>query len=188
MSNEEIIELIRNGGHEKALDVLYTNYPAFKNSFKKSGGKADDAEDIFQDALVIFIEKVTNQSFNLTCNFKSYLFSICRNLSYEYFRKKGKEKVIQNDREEEYLSADVIQDFLEREIKYAALDKTLKSIGDKCLTLLNLYYFNNQSMKSITQKMGFKNENSAKNQKYKCIERARKLSKDILVDLKTQMS
>lgn len=188
MSNEEIIALIRNAGYEKALDVLYSNYPTFKNSFKKYGGKADDAEDVFQDGLVIFIEKISNEEFNLTCDFKSFLFSICRNLSHEYFRKKGKEVTILQNTEEEHLDTIMIQDFLERETKYAALDKVLNSIGDKCLELLSLYYFNELNMKSIAQKMGFKTENSAKTQKYKCIERAKKLSVDILINLKAQIS
>lgn len=188
MSNDELMTLIRKGRQDKALDALYSSYPAFKHSFIKQGGKATDAEDIFQDSLVIFITKVSNKDFTLTCNFKSFLFSICRNLSHEYFRKKGKEVTFQQGIEEAYFDADIIRDFHDNEAKYVALDEILQSIGEKCLKLLSLYYFNGLDMKSIAQEMEFKTENSAKTQKYKCIEKARKRSVNILVDLNSAMS
>ncbi len=188
MSNEHIIALIRNGGHEKALDELYSNYPAFKNSFKKAGGKSTDAEDIFQDALLIFIEKISDQKFNLTCSINSFLFSICRNLCFEFFRKKGKEVTIELDTEEAYFDLSIVQEFNDRELRFSALDTILTTIGSKCLEILSLYYFKGLKMKSVALKMGFKSETSAKTQKYKCIEKARSLSGSILIDLEAQLS
>ena len=115
MSQSLIIELLRKGEHDEALDELYRNFPAFKNSFIKSGGNKLDAEDIFQDALLILIEKVTDRDFILTCNVNSYLFSICRNLTLEHFRKKGKEVKLQLEKIDDSCDAETINTFLEKE-------------------------------------------------------------------------
>ena len=44
------------------------------------GGTTEDAKDIFQDGLVIMLEKIDNNSFVLTCKFKTFLYSVCENL------------------------------------------------------------------------------------------------------------
>jgi RNA polymerase sigma factor (sigma-70 family) len=46
----------------------------------QNGGTADDAYDIFQDGLIIMLEKIDNENFVLNCKFKTYLYCVCENL------------------------------------------------------------------------------------------------------------
>lgn len=187
MSNQKIIELIKKGEHSLALDVLYQNYPAFKNSFIKAGGKKHDADDVFQDALLIFIKKVSIHDFQLTCSINSFLFGICKNLSLEYFRKTGKVSSIVLDIDESF-NMEETEAFIEKERKYAALDKILKSVGRKCMEILELFYISGLKMVEIAEKLGFKSETSAKTQKYKCIAKARKLTEKVMLDIKAELA
>ena len=187
MSQQEIIEYIQLGEYNKALDKLYKNFSAFKNSFRKAGGNKTDAEDLFQDALLVLIEKVSEPNFKLTCNINSFLFGICRNLSLSHFRKKGQEVTLQLEVEIN-CSIEEIEEYVQEEHKYVALDKALESIGKKCMDILGLFYNQNLSMSEIARRLGFKNETSAKTQKYKCIEKARKLSESLFIELQTRQS
>ena len=44
------------------------------------GGTPEDARDIFQEGLMIILEKIDDRSFALTCKFKTFLYCICENL------------------------------------------------------------------------------------------------------------
>jgi RNA polymerase sigma factor (sigma-70 family) len=189
MSNEQIIESIRGGQHAKALNMLYDNFPAFRNAFVKSGGKKSEAEDVFQDALLIFIEKVSNAEFVLTCSIHTFLFGICRNLSLEHFRKKNNNAFLEltlgeteNDTTAKVVSDESVSNFLERESKYKALDKILINVGKKCLEILSLFYVSGLSLTAIAEKLGFNSELSAKTQKYKCLEKAREMADGVLME------
>jgi hypothetical protein len=52
----------------------------FVRFFHKEGGKIDDAKDIFQDALVILIEKIYKDNLNIKKSIGGYLYVICENL------------------------------------------------------------------------------------------------------------
>ena len=65
------------------------------------------------------------------------------------------------------------QEAIEREAKFKQIESVLTQIGDKCLQLLKLFYYEGLSMKIIASKVGLKSEKIAKNQKYKCLERAK---------------
>lgn len=188
MSDLEIIGFIRQGNHAKALDRLYHNFPAFKNSFKKSGGNSSDAGDIFQEALLILIEKLSDKNFKLSCSINSYLFAVCRNLSYEYFRAKGKTASLEFGTEDTGYEIDSSEAFLEKEKQYKALDSILMRIGKKCMEILSLFYQKGLSMTEVAIKLGFKSETSAKTQKYKCIEKARNLTESVMSELQTGLS
>ena len=55
------------------------------------------------------------------------------------------------------------------------VERCLHLLGDPCKTLLELYYYKRLSMAEITEAMEYKNVDTTKNLKYKCIKRLRKL-------------
>lgn len=185
MNSQDIIKQIRDGKYDTALDELYRNYPAFLNSLLKSGGSQEDAEDIFQNALLILLEKLESSAFELNCSIHTYLFSVCRNLSLVYFKKLGK-KISLLDEEKNHYSEEEASDFMIKEQKYQALDIILQKVGEQCLEILKLFYVKRMNMKAIAERLGFKSDTSAKTQKYKCLEKARKLSETVLTQLETR--
>lgn len=53
--------------------------PMIRLMVVKMGGTSEEAKDIFQDGLVIILEMIDGDRFNLTCKFKTFLYCICEN-------------------------------------------------------------------------------------------------------------
>ena len=90
-----------------------------------------------------------------------------------------KKKVRQNsgDGALEYLAyQDEIQGQIAKEEKIVKVESIIKNIGDKCKDILVALYYKNFSLEKIAEEFGFKTIQSAKVQKYKCMESARELA------------
>ena len=51
----------------------------------------------------------------------------------------------------------------------------LNLLGEPCKTIIEDFYINNRSMKEICENFGYTNADNAKTQKYKCLQRLKKL-------------
>jgi RNA polymerase sigma factor (sigma-70 family) len=171
MKETELLETLKSKKPDKALRELYKSYPSIKNFIKKNGGNNTDAEDIFQDALVILIKNIQKENFTLTSALQTYLFSVCKYLWKTELTKRNKTVSFDsyNDSdlkfEDENLHLTTSKELL-------AL-KALDNLGERCWDLLKSFYYENKSMDELAQTFGFKSEKIAKNEKYKCLEKAR---------------
>ena len=55
------------------------------------------------------------------------------------------------------------------------MEDAMNQLGEPCKTLLEDYYIRMQNMQDITDRFGYTNTDTAKNQKYKCLQRLKKL-------------
>jgi len=55
------------------------------------------------------------------------------------------------------------------------MEKSLKNLGEPCKSLLEAYYHQKKNMVEIAASFGYTNADNAKNQKYKCLMRLKKL-------------
>jgi RNA polymerase sigma factor (sigma-70 family) len=170
-----IIEHLRMGNNEKAIKELYKEFPKVKANIISSGGNKEIAQEVFNDALLILIEKIENPSFELTSKISTYLYGIARLLWKNELRKQKKhyelewaDTLILSEKEFGY-------DF-EQEERFQLMDSIIASLSTTCQDIFQRFYYEKQTMVAIAQALGFSSENSAKTQKYKCIERAMKLA------------
>jgi RNA polymerase sigma factor (sigma-70 family) len=185
MNDQKIIELIRTGKNDSALNALYKNFPMMRKLVRSKGGSSDDAEDIFQEALIILVKKIKGREFTLTAQLSTYLFSVCRFLWKDELKKR-KHHVF-------YDTEDELTGFEEQELyetvgeeKQAKLaEKVLGELKDRCRELLILFYESGLRLNEIAAKMGYSSENTAKNQKYKCLETARGRLKELKLTSQT---
>ena len=63
----------------------------------------------------------------------------------------------------------------ERDRQFRLMAEALGSLGEPCRTILEDYYLNDRTMQEICEKFGYTNADNAKNQKYKCLQRLKKL-------------
>ncbi|HOU02663.1 MAG TPA: sigma-70 family RNA polymerase sigma factor [Bacteroidales bacterium] len=54
--------------------------PMIRLMVTRSGGSSEDAKDIFQESLIIILEKIDSGEFTLTCKFMTFLYCVCDNL------------------------------------------------------------------------------------------------------------
>ncbi|MFM7022879.1 MAG: RNA polymerase sigma factor [Flavobacteriales bacterium] len=168
MSDQEIIALIQAGKEDRALLKLYKNYAQAEYFLRSNGASREEALDVYQDALYILCKKVKEGDFKLTSQLSTYLYSICKYIWKDQLVKKNRQVSFSFDVHDESVDYDG-----EDNEKTSLAEKALESIGEKCWELLKAFYHEGLSMASIALNFGFANEKSAKNQKYKCLEKAR---------------
>jgi RNA polymerase sigma factor (sigma-70 family) len=169
-------------GDRKATEQIYQqNYHIINGWLKKKGGTAADAADLFQESLVVLFGKVQSGDFKLTCSIGTYLFSISKHLWYKKLEKQSRDPVfLQENIEEEDKDFGLayehdINVHHEREAHFDHLNIALEQVGEPCRSLLKAFYHQDKNMQEIAAAFGYTNPDNAKNQKYKCLARLRKL-------------
>ena len=160
----------------KAVETLYKSHFSMVQHFvENNNGSFDDARDIFQEAMIALYEKVQSDSFVLTCQIKTYLFSICKHLWLKRLQQMGKYSSPLS-LEEESISVEAdMEEFKQKDAAFAIMDRALNSLGEPCKSLLEGYYLNKKGMQELASQFGYTNADNAKNQKYKCLMRLKKL-------------
>ena len=160
----------------KAVEQLYkSHFSMIQHFVENNNGSFDDARDIFQEAMIALYEKVQSDSFVLTCQIKTYLFSICKHLWLKRLHQIGKYSSPLNMQEETISIESDLDDFREKDAVFAIMDRALNSLGEPCKGLLEGYYLNKKGMQELAADFGYTNADNAKNQKYKCLMRLKKL-------------
>ncbi|MBC7947949.1 MAG: sigma-70 family RNA polymerase sigma factor [Chitinophagaceae bacterium] len=177
MTESQIIEHFKNKEYDKAVRGLYSSLPAIRQYIKANSGTSVDAEDIFQDALVILHNKIQSGTLELTSTLRQYLNGIARNCWREELRRRKRLPISGQP-------FDVVETEYTGEERHGLAAAAFKLLGEKCREILILFYFKKKTMEEIAQTLGFADENVAKNQKYRCIQKAKEnyssLSKDIV--------
>ncbi len=170
MSDQDIIGLLKSQQNHKAFVKLYKYENVVKKHVLSQHGTKQDAQDIFQEALIILHRKANIEAFELTSSLNTLIFGISKNLWRDQLRKK--KTILQ---ENNNTIADTIEFDLsiEQEKKFRLAENALENIAEQCKKLLELFYIKKESMISIANLLGMSSENAAKTQKYKCLEKAR---------------
>lgn len=174
MTDVELVQLIRHND-PKGLAVLYEIHRAeFINwVLKFANCGEEDAAEYYQASILIVYDNIQAGRLNdPKSSFKTYLFSIAKNLILENHRQK--------DRDVKVTAEYCLQLHLggisnEEERKMELIGKCFQELGDPCYALLDLFYYHKKSMEEIALELGYKNVDTAKNQKFKCMERLRNL-------------
>ena len=140
-SDSELVEAIREKEMlEPAILQLYQEHAEITRSFiMGKGGTEQDADDIFQETVVSFIDTVQKEKFRQESGIRTFLISISKNLWYNEIRRRqragNREKLYETDRDQEEAEInDLIQD---RELK-KQLNQLLADLGDSCRKILEL--------------------------------------------------
>ncbi len=161
---------------ERALAYLYKlYYPMIAHFILNNSGTEDEAKDIYQEGVIVFYEKIKGNTLDLHCQIKTYLYSVCRRLWLKRLTEKGR-FVMNVDESEDYLPVEEdTAHHEEQEKQFGVMGESLEQLGEPCRSLLEDFYIKTQNMQVITEKYGYTNSDTAKNQKYKCLQRLKKL-------------
>ena len=160
----------------KAVETLYkSHFSMIQHFVTNNNGSFDDARDIFQEAMILLYEKVQLEHFALTCQIKTYLFSVCKNLWLKRLQQMGKYSAPLSSQEETISVEEDLDQFEKKDAAFAIMDRALNSLGEPCKSLLEGYYLNKKGMQELASQFGYTNADNAKNQKYKCLMRLKKL-------------
>ena len=152
-SDKEIIECLRNR-QSYVVHYLSDRYmPMIRLIVYPNGGTNEDAHDIFQDGLIIMLEKLDNKEFALTCKFKTFLYCVCEHLWKRVLDKRQAASnylTRRNEPEVEKDFTEIIDQQTYEEI-FSDVFETIDPISKKILTL----YWQEISPQEIADKLGY---------------------------------
>jgi RNA polymerase sigma factor (sigma-70 family) len=177
MSDNQIIEQIRRGSQIE-LGFVYEKY---RTEFlqwicREYNCSIDDGKDIYQVSVLIFHDNVKSGKLeHLVSSIKTYLFGIGKNVVKENMRKAKRHTPINQEKWlKEYLIDDPEISPVEEDV-FNTAKNALSKLGQPCQKLIELFYYEKKSMEEISSVLNYKNAETAKNQKCKCMARLRKL-------------
>ena len=171
---ESLISELRKKNDSALRQLYHAHYPMVLHMVVANSGTEAEAKDIYQEAIIHFYERLQQADFVLTCKIKTYLYAVGRKLWLQ--RLAARNKFVRIEEMESIEGMDeVASEIEEKEKKFSAMDQSMGKLGEPCRTILEDYYLRNLTMDEITQKFGYTNADNTKNQKYKCLQRLKKI-------------
>jgi RNA polymerase sigma factor (sigma-70 family) len=175
-NNEKVLlqGLARND--KKAIETIYRyNYSMVQSLIINNNGSADDAKDVFQEAMIVLYEKARSGNFELHCQIKTYLYSVSRRLWLKRLQQ-SQRFIADNGMADEIVQVDDdVEHHVKRDAEFRMMEKAILGLGEPCKTLLEAFYVQKKNMQEIASAFGYTNAENAKTQKYKCLLRLRKI-------------
>jgi RNA polymerase sigma factor (sigma-70 family) len=170
-----IISDIKAGNQDRLVEL----YKLYRDEFIKwicynNACSEDEAKDAFQEAIIIFYQNIHEGKITeLTSGVKTYLFSIGRFKVLNGIKKT--QRLVTFDRVPEINvmepTENPIDDSHNEEYNQETIKKYLSLQCEDCQKVLKMFYFEGLDMKTIAEKMGYKNSDVAKKKKYECFKK-----------------
>lgn len=165
-------------GDRVVLEQLYREqFPVIRGLLREHGGSEADAKDIFQDAVLVMYQKARQPDFQLTSQFSTFFYSVCRNLWFNRRSKKSAFSEVTISEEAKYTADETSP---EAELLIVERDnlfwRAFRQLGEDCQKLLELF-FQKLPMETIALEMGFGSEGYARRRKLQCKDRLIELVK-----------
>lgn len=169
LSDQEILEAIRNKDDKNSIEFLYKSLlPKVKKHVCSNSGSLDDAYDVFQDAVMTFYRLVISGKFdNSKYSIQGFMFTLSKNLWINLVKKRENSQKREQNVEVEPYSNSVLETIIDSE-KKLVLDKLFGTLGEKCIEILTLFYYQKLSIKEISEKIGVMTEDSVKVKSHRC--------------------
>jgi RNA polymerase sigma factor (sigma-70 family) len=158
-----------NGSYSRMYALYFEDVKRFITG---RGGSVQDAEDIFQDTLIVLVEKLRRDNFQLTASLKTYIVAIAKYIWFKKYKNSQKETFVTEVFSNEFYLA--VDEAVENEKTYWERVKTaMNKITGHCNRLLHDMFFKNKSAAAIQKEYGYSSLHNTQNQKYKCLNQIR---------------
>jgi RNA polymerase sigma factor (sigma-70 family) len=174
-TDNEVVFGILNDSENILKRVYVAYFPMVLQLIVNNNGTADDAKDIYQEAIIVLYNKIKSGKFELSSKLKTFLYSVCRKLWLKRLSQMSRYGGDIKDFED-HMPMEEESDMHEgRELQFTKMEDALQLLGEPCKTIIEDFYIHNHSMQDICERFGYTNADNAKTQKYKCLQRLKKL-------------
>ncbi|MDX1954867.1 MAG: sigma-70 family RNA polymerase sigma factor [Chitinophagaceae bacterium] len=161
---------------KKAVESIYReNYNTIQTLVIINNGNSDDAKDLFQEAMIVLYEKAKTGQFELNCQLKTYLYSVCRRLWLKRLQQVNRYSGELDNVNEVVPVEEDLEEHERRNEEFRLMEKAIANLGEPCKSLIEAFYIQKRNMQEIASSFGYTNADNAKNQKYKCLMRLKKI-------------
>jgi RNA polymerase sigma factor (sigma-70 family) len=170
--DSELVANLRTGKRmEETIKSVYRSYfDSLSWYVMNNSGSRQDAEDVFQEVVVAFIDLVQKDKFRGESTIKTFLYSLNRHTWLNELKRRGRALTREEkyERGQEHTAPDTGHLIADREGQALVL-KLVGELGETCRKILLLFYYENLSMKEILEATEYENEQVVRNKKYKCL-------------------
>lgn len=166
---------------EIILKALYRQYfKMIRHFVLTNNGNESDAKDIYHETLMVLIHNAQKEDFILRSSLSTLIYAIARRLWLKHLNKHKNlypsgDLYHQNFGLKDDDIASYLEEYQEKEKHIEKMQVAMQQLGNPCYQLLKEFYYNHLSMEQIAEKLGYNNADVAKNQKYKCLQRLKKI-------------
>ena len=161
----KVVEEVNAHSRVAMITNLYEEvFPLVATYIQRKGGNLEMAKEVFQEAIVIYYEKLIGSDFKPEKDDKAYLIGIAKNRWLKYCTTFFIHESL------EYV--EITEDKIPKPLTQKLLHY-LKQTGEKCMDVLQAFYYEKLNMMEIAERFGYTSERSATVQKYKCLEKVR---------------
>lgn len=176
-TGNNLFEAIKRNDEEALKSFYVKNYAAVESYILVNKGTRDDAKDVYQEAFIAMWRNIQLDKF-FPLNEDSlagYLYRIARNKWTDHLRTMYFKKTTPlNDSVTPPVMEDMVK---EEDMEYIQqVKEKFSGLGDHCRELLSRYYYKKESLRVIAERFKW-TEATAKNNKYRCMQRLRDLLK-----------
>jgi len=132
-------------------------------------GTREEAQDVFQDALIALFLNVKKGAFRAESSINTYVYGISKRL---WLKNLNKQQVLKPvEQADAVLFSEQIFNF-EHQL---SVNKLLLKIDERCRSILKDFYYEKLSVSKLMQKYDIASEGATKNKKYKCLQKLVKI-------------
>lgn len=175
---ETTIEVSAAAPRTTFFEELYRRaFPVFARFAAGLNASFEDTRDVFQDALVIYYQKVVEERFQAKTTPEAYVVGIAKHLWIRKYRRDS-HRVSLDDLERDIAVPNDYWPTVNESRLLAFVERT----GKRCLELLRRFYYEKVSLRDIAVALGYRTEHAAAVQKYRCIGKLREAIKTKAID------
>lgn len=177
--DHKYIEALCRGDSTLISDI----YGRFSREVKlwvlKNNGDADDAQDLFQDALMAIYDRYCGRDFQLSGAFGALLMTVCRRKWFDRLSQKKRESGVRNAEAERYTEEtsewEAAEEAILQQQRQECLSQVFELLSEQCRKLLSLITAGETPVEQIAQQLGMANANAVYQSKHRCTARWRQL-------------
>ena len=174
-AKRELVETLRRELTSGDMTTYQRYYVEFKDEFFGFARRMtrDDQviADSYHDAFIALYENIVQQKLQeLSSSLKTYIFSIGKYALLSKLRK-GQKEILEPE------FGDIPEVLTETEDNAELIDlrKNLRLLGESCRKIILLFYYKRFSVDAIVEEMEYKNANTAKAHKSRCMKKLKEL-------------
>ncbi len=145
-------------------EVYIKLLPQLEKHVLRNSGTAQDAKDLFQEAMVITYKKTKDPSFILTSSIETFIFSVGKRKWLYELRKRKEQTGITEPIEDE---GNTIEEIIIKDEKQKLYLQHFNQLSPKCQEVLKLF-FSGLKMNEIAKNLGFSSEGYTRKRKHEC--------------------
>lgn len=174
IGNEQNIIQRLSQGDENLLEELYKEYyNGFLFYFKKHSVSHQDIEEAYQDSMIAFYQSIISGKLRIVkSSIKAYIFGIGKHKILDKIRLNRKQKNVEWP-SDNIVTIPIKDD--ELTVQQQLLHQHYKRLGKSCQRILKFFYYRGLSIKEIVIAGAYKDENTVKSHKSRCLKQLRTL-------------